>query len=189
MPAAVRSDDEDDETGRLLRAIAVGRDRNAFRRLYDAQAPFLFGVALRLLRDRAAAADAVQEAFIQVWRNAGRYDPSLGSGRAWLTGIVRYRALDLARARGREVAEPEPISAEHAEDRPGPLDLLAARQEGSRLAECLETLADKNRRMIILAFVDGFSHGQIAARLDVPLGTVKSWIRRGLLALRDCLEA
>jgi RNA polymerase sigma-70 factor (ECF subfamily) len=177
-----------DEPGSLLLAVAA-RDQQALRRLYESEAPRLFAVALRILHDRSAAADALQEAFIQVWHHAGRWDPALGTARGWLTGLVRYRALDLARARGRETLSPEPLAEEVADDEPGALERLLAREESGRLAGCLETLDGKNRRMILLAFVDGFSHSQIAASVGVPLGTVKAWIRRGLMALRDCLEA
>jgi len=186
--AAMPAQPIDAEAAELLKAIA-GRDRGAFRRLYDAEAARLFAIALRVVRDRAAAADAVQEGFIQIWQNAARFDPAAGSARAWIATIVRYRALDLARARGREVLEPEPVSPDRATEEPDILDLLHAREQHRRLADCLGALAEKNRRMIVLAFVDGYSHGQIAGRLELPLGTVKAWIRRGLTALRECLGA
>lgn len=179
---------EDEGPAELLKAIA-DRDQSAFRRLYQAESPRLFGVALRIVRDRAAAADALQEAFVQIWQHAGRYDPALGEARAWLTTIVRYRALDVARMRGRELSDPEPVGPDEADDSPGTFELAAAREGHRRLAHCLEALDEKNRKMIVLAFVEGYSHSQIAGRLTVPLGTVKAWIRRGLASLRDCLDA
>jgi RNA polymerase sigma-70 factor (ECF subfamily) len=187
-PAAMPEQPIDAEPAQLLKAIA-GRDRGAFRRLYDTEAARLFGIALRVVRDRAVAADAVQEGFIQIWQNAARFDPTVGSARAWIAMIVRYRALDLARARGREVLDPEPVSPDRTTEEPDVLDLLETREQHRRLADCLGELAEKNRRMIVLAFTNGYSHSQIAAQLDLPLGTVKAWIRRGLAALRDCLEA
>lgn len=181
---------DDGEIGQLVGLVARG-DRQAMRRLYDAESPRLFGVARRLLRDRAAATDALQDAFVQVWQNAGRFDPARGSARGWLTAILRYRALDMARARGRETLETlESLEEEGgpADDRPDALGQLLARRETRALAQCLEALDDKNRRAILLAFIDGYSHSQIASLLDSRLGTVKAWIRRGLVSLRGCLE-
>ncbi len=171
----------------LLAAIARG-EREALRRLYAAESHRLFGIALAILRDRAAAADAVQDAFLRVWDRAAGYDPARGEAGAWLAAITRHIALDHARARGRETPTDDPGLGDAAvEDDPAArLDDAA---DAARLRACLGLLEEKNRRSILLAFVDGLSHGQIAARLDMPLGTVKAWIRRGLLALRECLAA
>ncbi|MCW8087181.1 sigma-70 family RNA polymerase sigma factor [Sabulicella glaciei] len=167
----------------LLPRVARG-DRAALREIYEAQASRLFGIALAILRDRDAAADALHDAFVKVARAAGQFDPARGSAEAWLAAIVRHAALDLARARGREIpAEGLPEPAEEATQ----LHSLASAQDGVRLRECLATLEEKNRTEILLAFVNGLSHPQVAARLDVPLGTAKAWIRRGLLSLRECL--
>ncbi|WP_240790040.1 sigma-70 family RNA polymerase sigma factor [Roseomonas sp. HF4] len=169
----------------LLAAIAAG-DRAALRAVYERQSVRLFGVANAILRDRDAAADAIQDAFLKVARRAGQFDPARGNAEAWLGGIVRHAALDIIRARGREVPTDDPAFgdqpvAPEAEER------LAATEEGRRLQECLSALEPRNRDGIVLAFVHGLSHPQIADRLGLPLGTVKSWIRRGLLALRECL--
>ncbi|MBP0466340.1 sigma-70 family RNA polymerase sigma factor [Roseomonas sp. PWR1] len=169
----------------LLAAVAAG-DRAALRGVYERQSVRLFGVANAILRDRDAAADALQDAFVKVARRAGQFDPARGAAEAWLASIVRHAALDIIRARGRETPTDDPTLGDEAVA-PEAEEKLAASSEGRRLQYCLAGLEPKNREGIILAFVHGLSHPQIAARLGTPLGTVKSWIRRGLLALRECL--
>ncbi len=167
----------------LLDRVAAG-DRAALHDLYQAQSVRLFGIAMAILRDREAAADALHDAFVKVARRAAQYDAARGTPEAWLGAVVRHAALDLARARGREApAEALPELAEE----PAQMDGLLASQEGARLRECLRGLEERNRQGILLAFVAGLSHPQVAARLEVPLGTAKAWIRRGLLSLRECL--
>lgn len=167
----------------LLDRIAAG-DRVALHDLYQAQSLRLFGIAMAILRDREAAADALHDAFVKVARRAASFDETRGTPEAWLGGVVRHAALDLARARGREAPAEE--LPELAAD-PVQLDGLSAEQDGKRLRACLQALEEKNRQGILLAFVGGLSHPQVAARLEVPLGTAKAWIRRGLLSLRECL--
>lgn len=169
----------------LIAAVASG-DRAALRSLYERQSVRLFGVANAILRDRDVAADAIQDAFVKIARRAGQFDPARGSAEAWLAGIVRHAALDIIRARGRETPSDDPTLGDEAVA-PEAEERLAASAEGRRLRDCLAALEPKNREGIILAFVHGLSHPQVAARLGTPLGTVKSWIRRGLLALRECL--
>jgi RNA polymerase sigma-70 factor (ECF subfamily) len=171
----------------LLAAIARG-EREGLRRLYAAESRRLFGIALAILRDRAAAADAVQDVFLRVWDRAARFDPARGEAGAWLAAITRHIALDLVRARGRETPTDDPTLGD-APVEDDPAARLDDADDAARLRACLGALAEKNRRSILLAFVDGLSHGQIAARLDLPVGTVKAWIRRGLLTLRECLAA
>lgn len=161
-------------------------DSAAFRRLYDAESPRLYGLALRITGQAALAADAVHDTFLQVWQKAARFDPARGSAAAWLTALVRYRAIDLVRSRAREtsgVAIPE-----RADPSPGALDALLANAAGAALHRCLATLDDNPRQAIVLAFVEGRSHADLAQDLGAPLGTIKSWIRRGLIALKACLE-
>ncbi len=169
----------------LIRAVARGEQR-ALRAVYVSESHRMFGVANAILRDRDSAADAVQDAFLKIARRAGQFDATRGPARAWLGAIVRHAALDLARARGREIPSDDPALGDQAVE-PVALERLAENDEGRRLHECLGTLDERNRRGIVLAFVDGMSHAQIAARLDLPLGTVKAWIRRGLQRLRECL--
>jgi RNA polymerase sigma-70 factor (ECF subfamily) len=169
-----------------LLASVAGGDRAALRSVYERQSVRLFGVANAILRDRDAAADALQDAFLRIARSAGQFDPARGGAEAWLGAIVRHAALDMARARGREIPTDDPGLGDQPVEADA-LDRVAAHAEGRRLRQCLATLEERNRRGIVLAFVHGLSHAQIAAQLELPLGTVKAWIRRGLLRLRECL--
>ncbi len=169
----------------LLNAVAAG-DRQALRAVYERQSVRLFGVANAILRDRDAAADALQDAFLRIAHRAHQFDPGRGAPEAWLAAIVRYAALDMARARGREIPTDDPALGDQPVAAEA-LERVAADAEGRRLRQCLATLEERNRRGIVLAFVHGLSHAQIAAQLELPLGTVKAWIRRGLLRLRECL--
>jgi len=174
-----------DDLARLIPRIAAG-DRAAFRWVYDLHAPLMYAVALRITREAPLASDAVHDAFLQLWRNAGRFDISRGNPEAWLISLVRYRALDIARRRTREVSDedvPEPMDED-----PNPLERLAAARDAAALHHCLEQLEPDRRRLLGLAFIEGLSHSEVAERLKLPLGTVKSWIRRSLQALRLCLE-
>jgi len=173
------------ELPELLAKCAQG-DRFAFRRLYELQGARLFGVALRVTRQSALAADAVQDAFIQVWQNASRFDPERGNVETWLLSLVRYRALDIARRRVRE--EPSAEIPEQTDPDPDPLARLESATEAVELRRCLETLEPERRRLVSMAFVDGLTHSELADRLGMPLGTVKSWIRRALASLKRCLE-
>jgi RNA polymerase sigma-70 factor, ECF subfamily len=169
----------------LLARVARG-DRAALKRLYDDNATRLFGIAQAILRDRDAAADALHDAFLRIAERAGQYDAARGAANAWLGAVVRHAALDLARARGRETPSDDPALGDTPVE-PEALDAVMASEEGARLRDCLATLDARNRSGIVLAFVHGLSHAQIAARMEEPLGTVKAWIRRGLLRLRECL--
>ncbi len=173
------------DTGALLWRVAAG-DRVAFRSLYDQQSPRLYAVALRITRQPALAADAVHDAFLQVWRNAARFDAARGAAEAWLLGLVRYRALDIARRRGRD--RPEDELPELEDPDPDPLARLQTARDAQALHRCLDTLEPERRKLIVMAFVEGLSHAELAARIAAPLGSVKSWIRRSLLSLRSCLE-
>jgi len=176
---------DDTSLGALLAATAGG-DRQALRAIYDRQSVRLFGIAQAILRDRDSAADALQEAFLKISLRAGQFDPLRGEASAWLAGIVRHAALDLARKRGRELPTDDPALGDMPVA-PEALEAVAANAQGRRLRDCLSALDERNRRGILLAFVHGLSHAQVAAKLELPLGTVKAWIRRGLLQLRECL--
>jgi RNA polymerase sigma-70 factor (ECF subfamily) len=165
----------------------AAQDRAAFRSLYAAWSGRLHGVAMRITRDPSLAADATHDAFVQVWQQAGRFDPAKGEAGAWLMTLARYRALDMVRRRGREVLGHEP--AEAADVAPDALDLLMSAADGGALHRCMELLSAERRQLVIMAFVEGFSHSQLAARKNLPIGTVKSWIRRSLLGLKECLAS
>jgi RNA polymerase sigma-70 factor (ECF subfamily) len=171
----------------LVEAIARG-SRLALKRLYDLESRRLYGIALRIVRRPEVAADVLQEAFIQIWQNARSYSPERGAAEAWLTGIVRFRALDSVRKTGREILSGDPALGDAAEE-PDVIERIGAEAEASALRRCLGILDDVQRRSVVLAFVDGYSHAEIAARVSEPLGTVKSRIRRGLAALKKCLES
>jgi RNA polymerase sigma-70 factor (ECF subfamily) len=176
----------DHDVDAVLIACAAG-DRRALRRLYEAEAPRMIGVAERIVRRRALAEEAVQDAFVQVWRMAARFDARLGSGRAWLYTILRNRALNILRDESRTDLTDDEAMLDRASDDDDPETIVGKLDDSARLKACLEQLEPARRRAIVLAFANGLSHGELAERLGMPLGTVKSWIRRGMLALKECL--
>ncbi len=164
----------------LLAKVALG-DRNAFRALYEATSPHLFAVALRILRKREWAEEALQDAYVQIWNKAGTFRPTAGSAGAWMSTIVRYRALDHLRRKPREE------QAEEYHDLPDTQDLVRRLIDTTDLQVCFEDLTAEQQRAVGLAYIEGLSHAELSDRLDSPLGTVKSWVRRGLQALKECL--
>jgi len=167
---------------------AVGRGSQvALKRLYELESRRLYGIALRIVRRPEIAADVLQEAFVQIWQNAAAFSAERGAGAAWLTGVVRYRALDAIRKLGREIPSDDPALGDEAIE-PDVIEKIGASAEAAALRRCLRLLDGDQQRCIVLAFVDGLSHSQIAERIKAPLGSVKSWIRRGLFSLRRCLE-
>lgn len=163
-------------------------DRAALAELYRLSSPQLFGLALRMVRQRDLAEEVLQEAFISVWRHADGYDPARGAGFPWLAAIVRNQAIDLLRRRGRETPLDHDAAAALPDPAAGPLDRAAGSEAARALAACLDELEEGPRRSILLAYYDGLTYEQAAARLATPVGTVKSWIRRSLLRLKSCLE-
>jgi RNA polymerase sigma-70 factor (ECF subfamily) len=170
----------------LLEAVARG-SQLALKRLYTLESRRLYGIALRIVRRPEIAADVLQESFIQIWQNAGTFAPERGAAAAWLTGIVRFRALDAVRKHGREVLSGDPALGDVAVE-PDVLAEIDAKTQSEALRRCLKLLDDNQRRCVVLAFVDGFSHNDIATCIAAPLGSVKSWVRRGLIALKGCLQ-
>jgi RNA polymerase sigma-70 factor (ECF subfamily) len=169
----------------LIARCALG-DRTAFQTLYDRTAPQIYASLLRLLRRRDAAEDVLQEVFVAVWRRAGDYRADKGRPLTWLTSIARYRALDILRRQRRELPLPEDVDAiGDTEEQPGVVDGRSA----NRLASCMEQLGPEQQQCIRLAYVDGLAHSDIARSLSTPLGTVKSWLRRSLQALKQCMDA
>jgi RNA polymerase sigma factor (sigma-70 family) len=169
-----------------VEACARG-ERQALRSLYEREGRWLLAVAQRIVRDREAARDVVQDAFLQIWQRAASFRRDLGSGRGWIYTVVRHRALDVARTAGRETAAGDDIDAL--------ADTVAGSQRDAEpaidteaLSHCLDALDASKRNCIVLAFVEGYTQDQIARRLEAPIGTVKSWIRRGLLSLKECLS-
>jgi RNA polymerase sigma-70 factor, ECF subfamily len=171
----------------LLQACASG-DRAALRDLYAATAPQLFGLALSILRSRDLAEDVMQDSFILVWRHAHSFVPDRGTAMAWLARIVRNQCFDVMRRRGREAPLDDVLLHNWEDPAPGPADLTALSRDARRLKACLDELDEGPRKSMILTYYEGLTFAAAAGRLGAPLGTVKSWIRRGLIQLRDCME-
>ncbi len=171
-----------------LRRVAEG-DRGALRDVYAATSAKLFGICLRILSDRRDAEDVLQEAYLTVWRKAGSFDPARASPITWLATLARNRALDRLRARRPVGSEPIDLAIDIADDAIPADRLIEADQETARLATCLGELAAPDSRLIQAAFYQGSSYSELAARAALPLGTVKSRIRRALMKLKGCLSS
>ena len=170
----------------LLAACARG-DQAAFERLYRQTSAKLFGVALRIVRQEDLAEEVLQDCYIRIWNRAGDYREDLAAPMTWMASIVRNRALDWLRRANPEVIDVDgEIIGAVASDGPGPLAALERVRDGSALARCLGELEAKQRQAILLAFHQGLSHSELAAHLRQPLGTVKTWVRRGLAKLKAC---
>lgn len=178
--------EQPDELADALRACAQG-DRGALRLVFDREADRMLGVARRILRRPALAEEAVQDTFVLVWRNAVRFDASRGSARTWLYTVLRNRALNILRGESRTdlVDDFEPMGLTSQEE--SAEQMVERLSEAGRLRRCLERLDPIRRRAVVLAYAGGLSHGELAGRIGVPLGTMKSWMRRSLLALRECM--
>jgi RNA polymerase sigma-70 factor (ECF subfamily) len=175
------------ELQELIRRTAQ-RDKAAFARLYARTAPQLFGIALRIIRRREVAEEILQEAFIAAWERAPDFDPQRGSAMSWLVSIVRHGAIDqlrrqAARPGGLSVADPDELLARIA----GP-DRTDSSAEMADLQRCLDELDDLPRRAVLLAYTYGLTRDELAQQLAVPVGTIKSWVRRSLERLKRCLE-
>jgi RNA polymerase sigma-70 factor (ECF subfamily) len=172
---------------RWIASVAIG-DQSAYRRLYDATSPKLFAVALRILRDEGRAEDVLQDSFMNVWNSARGYDPSLSAPMTWLITIVRNRALDYVRRTDRAVELDDTLAETLESDATGPQDAAILGQESAALRGCLKRLDDGQRQVIAFAYFQGLSHSELAASMRMPIGTVKTWIRRGMEKLRRCLD-
>ncbi len=172
-----------------IKRVADG-DRGALRIVYQDTSAKLFGVCLRILQDRSEAEDVLQDVYLTVWRKAVAFDPGRASPITWLVAIARNRAIDRLRASAvsRRMV---PIEAADTVSDPAPaaVERVELAQQHQRLARCLDELEARQASAIRAAFLDGATYEELAARMRVPLGTMKSWIRRGLLKLRACLEA
>ena len=173
--------------GLILRCAAG--ERGAFSELYDRTAAKLFAVALRVLKDEAAAEDALQEIYVKIWRGARRFTPGGPSPMSWLIAIARNHAIDRLRVGRAAPAGPMGDAAMAvAETAPGPEALALAASESQRLAACLDELPGDRAAAIRGAYLDGDSYAVLAERHGVPLNTMRTWLRRALIALRECLS-
>lgn len=180
--------DDRDELSRTLIRVAAG-DQRAFAELYQRTSAKLFGVCLRMLVDRGEAEEVLQETYTTVWRRAESFDAKRSSAITWLMALARNKAIDRLRQRHENMPH-HAIDLEHlADEQPGPATQAEASQEYQRLQHCLDALEPKQQQSVRAAFFSGSTYNELAARCNVPLGTMKSWIRRGLLQLRTCLEA
>lgn len=171
----------------LLSRVARG-DTAAFEALYDVLSGPVYGVCLRVVRDPAQAEEVAQEVLVEVWRQAARYAPSLGSARSWVLTIARRRAVD--RVRSAQASTDREVRAATAQTTPEfdeVAETVETRLEQQAVRRCLEGLTVVQREAVDLAYYSGYTHTEVAAVLDVPLGTVKTRLRDGLIRLRDCL--
>jgi RNA polymerase sigma-70 factor (ECF subfamily) len=176
----------------LLARVGLA-DQRAFHALYRDTAAHLYAVAVRMVKDGAAAEEILQEAYVSVWHHAGSYDATRSQPLTWLTSIVRNRCLDHLRRRELDTVtlaaeEDDAPELDVADERLTPGELLLAGAAAHSVRECVETLEPGPRQAIALAFFQGLSHGELADHLREPLGTVKSWVRRGLARLKQCLD-
>lgn len=177
-----------DQLSAALARVGEG-SQAALAEVYQRTSAKLFGICIRILGERSEAEDALQEIYVNVWRKAGSFDPAKASPITWLATLARNRSIDRKRALGsRGASAPVEEALDLADDRPDALARLETAEEGSRIAACLSELEDRQNRAIRAAFYEGLSYPELASHWAVPLGTVKSWVRRGLLRLKDCLE-
>jgi RNA polymerase sigma-70 factor, ECF subfamily len=172
----------------LLAAVAKA-DQDAFERLYQATRAKLYGVVLRILRRADLADEIVQETYLKVWSSAGQFDPAMASPITWMVAIARNRAIDLVRKRAETSIEEHPEVMEVAAETPDPLAKREMSEELKRLLACMGALDEEHRRLVLLAYYSGCSRDQLAVEFDKPVNTIKTWLRRALFDIRDCLTS
>jgi RNA polymerase sigma-70 factor (ECF subfamily) len=171
----------------LLRRVARG-DENAFSQLYEMLAPRVFGLARRVLRDPAQAEEVAQEALVEVWRTAARFDPAKGSATSWVLTITHRRAVDRVRsAQAGADRERRVLAASGETPYDDVVETVTSNLEQQQVRRCLKGLTDLQREAITLAYYDGFTYREVAEKLDTALPTIKTRMRDGLIRLRDCL--
>jgi RNA polymerase sigma-70 factor (ECF subfamily) len=180
-------DTQKQQLDNLMALTALG-DQSAFSQLYQQTSSLLYAIAFRILKRNEHAEEALQEAYVKIWHNASEYNSEKGAVLTWMGSIVRYRCLDMLRK-----AKPVESIDEHLEymiledDDPGPLEQALQQGDAQALLECIDELKEKQRRSILMAFYEGLTHEQLSRSLSVPLGTIKSWIRRSLEKIKECL--
>ncbi len=177
---------EADPIAELLIRVAA-QDRAAFADVYSATSAKLMGVMIRMLRDRASAEDALQEVYIRVWLRSGRYDPAKGGGMTWMIAVARNLALDRLRRRSEEQA-PERAAEAMVDQTPTAERRLIALGEARRVEDCFDQLEPSKADAVRGAYLSGLSYVALADRHKVPLNTMRTWLRRGLISLKECLD-
>jgi len=198
VPPSSSNEDRSAALAEMLARVALG-DRAAFERLYRATSSALLGVIVRIQRDRAQAEDLLQDVFVNIWRAAQGFDATRAQPMTWLISIARNRAIDSLR---RQKTEPRTVSSHGHDDdgndtslidavpsdAAGPLELLQDAAQARAMTRCIGVLSAEQQQCVALAYYQGLSHSEVAQHLAQPIGTVKSWVRRALLALKDCLS-
>jgi RNA polymerase sigma factor (sigma-70 family) len=173
----------------LLGQVAAGRSE-ALEAVYRLTSAKMFGICLRVTGDRAGAEEALQDSFVKIWRKAGVFDADRASPITWMAAIARNSAIDWKRAQGVVAAATDDETAsERPDSGVNMVEDLEARSTRHHILDCIARLEPQQARAVKTAFYDGLSHSELAAHMDVPLGTLKSWIRRAMIALRECIDA
>ncbi len=171
-----------------LIARCAMRDRSAFRQLYERTSAKLFGVTLRILKDRGEAEEAIQEVYVKIWQRADRYVAGNTSPISWLVAVARNHCLDMLRAR-RPMSDDLDVALEIPDSGPTPERATQDNQERGQIDRCLSTLEPDRAEAVRGAYLDGYSYEELASRYAVPINTMRTWLRRSLLKLKDCLTA
>lgn len=175
-----------DDVEKMIARVGLG-DRAAFSSLYDATSAKLFGVCLRILNDRAEAEDALQDAFVRIWQKAGTYAANGYSPMTWLITLTRNLAIDKLRARKGGSVDVDEVY-DLADSGPTPEATVIAKSERAQIDGCLDELEPDRANAVRGAYLDGYSYNELAAQYDVPLNTMRTWLRRSLTKLKDCLS-
>ncbi|MEH2510449.1 RNA polymerase sigma-70 factor (ECF subfamily) [Nitrobacteraceae bacterium AZCC 1564] len=174
------------ELSSLLASVAR-RDEAAFERLYEATSAKLFGVVLRILKRQDLAEEVIQDAYVKIWNSAGQFNPGLSSPITWMASIARNRAIDVVRKRSEISIEEEPAAMDVASDMPDPLVRKDMTEELQRILDCIGQLEPQRQRLVLLAYYNGWSREQLSRKFDTPLNTIKTWLRRSMVEIRECL--
>jgi RNA polymerase sigma-70 factor, ECF subfamily len=171
----------------LLLASVARRDEAAFERLYEATSAKLYGVVLRILKRQDLAEEVIQDAYVKIWNSAGQFNPGLSSPITWMASIARNRAIDIVRKRSEISIEEEPAAMDVAADTPDPLARKDMTEELQRIMDCIGQLEPQRQRLVLLAYYNGWSREQLSKTFDTPLNTIKTWLRRSMVEIRECL--
>src|SRR6201991_4904264 len=171
----------------LLLASVARRDEAAFERLYEATSAKLYGVVLRILKRQDLAEEVIQDAYVKIWNSAGQFNPGLSSPIPWMASTARNRAIDVVRKRSEISIEEEPAAMDVASDTPDPLARKDMTEKLQRILDCIGRLEPQRQRLVLLAYYNGWSREQLSHKFDTPLNTIKTWLRRSMVEIRECL--